>query len=106
MAEYNCGLIQLQISEQLDIFEDKVTIITNAIQQLHHRRLAIDLLTPKQMEIMHQAVSNIAKSENFYNKAEELSDYYQIEFTYSRTMDDIVLMVHVPCIKNSRLLKI
>jgi hypothetical protein len=45
MAEYNPGLIQLKISEQLDIFEDRVTIITNAVQQLHHPRLAVDLLT-------------------------------------------------------------
>jgi hypothetical protein len=49
MAEYNPGLIQLQIAEQLDIFEDRVRIITNAIQQLHHHRLAVDLLTPKPM---------------------------------------------------------
>jgi hypothetical protein len=106
MAEYNPGLMQLQISEQLDIFEDRVTNITNAIQQLHHPRLAVDLLTPKQMTIMHQAVTNIAVSEGFHNKAEKLSDYYQIEVTYSRNEDDIVLMIHVPCIKNSRLLKI
>jgi hypothetical protein len=56
MAEYNPGLLQLKISEQLDIFEDRVTVITNTIQQLHHHRLAIDILTPEQMEIMHKAV--------------------------------------------------
>ena len=55
---------------------------------------------------MHQAVTNIATSEGFHNKAEKLSDYYQIEVTYSRTMDDIVLMINVPFIKHSRLLKI
>jgi hypothetical protein len=60
MAEYNRGLIQLQISEQLDIFEDRVTIITNAIQQLHQRRLAVDLLFPDQMEIMHNALTKIS----------------------------------------------
>jgi hypothetical protein len=37
MTEYNPGLIQVQISEQLDIFEDSITIITNTIQ-LHHLR--------------------------------------------------------------------
>jgi hypothetical protein len=30
----------------------------------------------------------------------------QIEVTYYRTVDDIVLMVHVPCIKTLGLLKI
>jgi hypothetical protein len=31
MAKYNPGLLQLQISEQLDMFENRVTIITNAL---------------------------------------------------------------------------
>jgi hypothetical protein len=47
MAEYNPNLLQLKISEQLDIFENRVTVITNTIQQLHHHRLAIDLLAPE-----------------------------------------------------------
>ncbi len=41
MAKYNLGFFWLQISEQLDIFEDRVIIITNAIQQLHHRRFEV-----------------------------------------------------------------
>jgi hypothetical protein len=106
MAEYNPGLIKLQISEQLDNFEDRVTIITNAIEQLHYNRLAIYLLSPEQMEIRHTAATNIFKNEDFHNQAEKLSNYYQIEVTYSRTVDDIVLMVHVPCIKTLVLLKI
>jgi hypothetical protein len=81
MAKYNPGLLQLQISEQLDLFQDRVTIITNAIQQLHHHRLAVDL----KMEIMHNAVTKIAHDEDFHNQAEKLSDYYQIEVNYSRT---------------------
>jgi hypothetical protein len=60
MGEYNPGLLQLQISEQLYVFEDRVTTIMNVIQQLHHSRLAVDLLNPSQMEIMHNAVTKIA----------------------------------------------
>ena len=36
MAEYNPGELRTQIDEQLDIFQDRITAITNAIQQLHH----------------------------------------------------------------------
>jgi hypothetical protein len=57
--------LQLQISEQLDIFEDRVTIISNVIQQLHHRRLAVDLLYPDQ--IMHNALRKTAHDEDFHN---------------------------------------
>jgi hypothetical protein len=51
--------------EQPDIFEERVTIITNAIQQLRHCRLAVDLLCPEQMEIMQNAVTKIAHDGRF-----------------------------------------
>jgi hypothetical protein len=57
MEEYNLGLHMMQIGKQRDKFEDRVTVIFNAVQQLHHRRLAIDLLTPEQMGILHLAGS-------------------------------------------------
>ena len=41
MAEYNPGLLMMQIGEQLDKFKDRVIVLVNAVQQLHHRRLAI-----------------------------------------------------------------
>jgi hypothetical protein len=90
MAEYNPGLLQLQISEQLDIFVGRVTIITNTIQQLYQYRLTIDLLTLDQMEILHSAVSKVAQEEDFHNQEERLANYYQIEVTYSRRKNDIV----------------
>jgi hypothetical protein len=54
VADYNPGLLMMRIGEQLDEFEDRVTVLVNAIQQLYHRRLAIDLLTLEQMTILHQ----------------------------------------------------
>jgi hypothetical protein len=105
MAKCNPGLFQFQMSEQIDMFEDRVTIITNALQQLHHHRLAVDLLTPDQMEIIHNAVTKIAQDEGFHHQAERLSDFYRIELAYSCSEDDIVLMVHVSCIKTKNLLK-
>ena len=35
MAEYNPAILMMQIDEQIDKFEDLVSQITNAIQQLH-----------------------------------------------------------------------
>jgi hypothetical protein len=61
MAEYNPGLLIMQIGEQLYKLEDRVTVLVNAVQQLHHRRLGIDLLTPEQMGILHLAVQKKLK---------------------------------------------
>jgi hypothetical protein len=81
-------------------------VITNTIQQLHHHRLAIDLLTPEQMAIMHKAVQKVALEEKFNSQAKKITDYYQIEVSCTRTLDDIIILVHVPCIKTRSLLTI
>jgi hypothetical protein len=36
MAEYNPGLLMMQIGEQLEELKDRVTVLVNAAQQLHH----------------------------------------------------------------------
>jgi hypothetical protein len=82
MAEYNPGLLMMQIGEQLDDFKDRVIVLVNAVQQLHHRRLTMDLLTPEQIAILHQSVQQKAQEEGFNALATKLSDYYQMETTY------------------------
>ena len=66
----------------------------------------MDLLSPEQMEILHSHVNAVALEEGFHNQAERASDYFQMEVTYLRTGKDIVIMLHVPCIKSKQLLKI
>jgi hypothetical protein len=62
MAEYNPGLLMMQIGEQLDKFTDRVTVLVDAVQLLHHKWLAIDLLIPEQMAILHQSVQEKAQA--------------------------------------------
>jgi hypothetical protein len=37
MEEYNPCLLMMQIGEQLNEFKDRVTVLVNAVQKLHHR---------------------------------------------------------------------
>ena len=107
MSEYNPSLLMMQIGEQLDIFKDRVIVLVNAVQQLHHRRLSVDLLTPAQMNILHQAVQEKAHEDGFNALATKISDYYQMEATYVRNDDkDIVIILHVPGTKEIDLLTI
>ena len=95
MAEYNLGLLMMQIGEQLDEFKDRVTVLVNAVQQLHHRRVAIDLLTPGQMAILH-SLQQKAENEGFNALATKLSDYCQMETTYVRNDKDIIIFCMYP----------
>ena len=38
MAEYNPGLLMMKIEVELSRFYNRVIVLTNAAQQLHHRR--------------------------------------------------------------------
>jgi hypothetical protein len=106
LANYNPGLVNMLISEELTKFQDRVTKVTNAIQQIHHRRLAVDLLTPDQMEVMHQEVLKAAQDDGLNSLVTHTSDYFQVEITYLRNDEDLLIIVHVPCIKIKELLKI
>jgi hypothetical protein len=35
MAEYNPDLLMMQIGEHFDLFKNKVTVLVDAVQQLH-----------------------------------------------------------------------
>jgi hypothetical protein len=56
LAECNPGLLMVQIGEMLDKLKDRVKVLVNAVHQLHHRRLAIGLLTPGYIAILLQSV--------------------------------------------------
>ena len=106
MIKYNPTLISDQISAQIALFEHRLTIATNAVQQLQHQRLAIDFLDTSQMDEMHKAVKAIADERGYTLLPERISDYYQIETSYLRNGQDILIMLHVPCIIHSQLLTI
>ena len=106
MIKYNPTLISEQISAQIALFEHRLTIATNAVQQLQHQRLAIDFLDTSQMDEMHRAVKAIADERGYTLLPERISDYYQIETSYLRNGQDILIMLHVPCIIHSQLLTI
>jgi hypothetical protein len=73
----------MQIGEQLDEFKDRVPVLVDAVQLLH-RRLAIDLLAPEQMAILHRSVQQKANYKGFNALVTKLLDYYQMETPYDR----------------------
>ena len=41
LADYNPGLVNICVTKELTKFQDRVTRVTNATQQIHHRRLSV-----------------------------------------------------------------
>jgi hypothetical protein len=106
MVQHNPALISAQISAQLDLFQSRLTRATNAVQQLQHRRLAVDLLDSVQLDEMHKAIKAVAEQRGYTLLPERLSDYFQLEASYLRQGKDILIMLHVPCILHDQMLTI
>ena len=106
MASFNPALIAEQLSAQISLLEMRLTMATNAVQQLQHRRLSVDFLDTWQLEQMHTAVSEIAKERGYTLMPQRVSDYFQVETSYLRNGKDILIMLHVPCIAHDQLLTI
>jgi len=106
MIKYNPALIAAQIYSQLSLFEARLIMATNAVQQLQHRRLAVDILDTYQLTEMHKAISAVAKQRGYTLLPERLNDYFQLETSYLRQGEDILIMLHVPCIIHDQMLTI
>ena len=106
MIQHNPALISAQISAQLDLFQSRLQRATNAVQQLQHRRLSVDLLDTSQLEEMHRAIQAVAEQRGYTLLPERLSDYFQLEASYLRQGKDILIMLHVPCILHDQMLTI
>ena len=106
MVDFNPALIAAQLGAQLDLFESRLSRATGAVQQLQHRRLSIDLLDTLQMTEMHRSIEEVATARGYVLMPERLSDYFQLEASYLRQGEDILIMLHVPCINKDQMLTI
>jgi len=104
MIRFNPSLISAQIEAQLRLFEMRLEKVYNVVQQLQHRRLAVDYLDTYQLSEMHQAVTDIAEKRGYTLLPERLSDYFQLEASYLRQGEDILIILHVPCIVHDQML--
>jgi hypothetical protein len=106
MVNYNPALIAAHIGAQLDSFEARLGRVILAVQQLQHRRLSINLLDTFQMTELHKSVSEVAKARGYVLMPERLSDYFQLEASYLRQGEDVLIMLHVPCVNKDQMLTI
>ena len=106
MAIHNPALISAQIDEQLEIFDSRLTKVTNVVQELQHHRLSVDLLSYQQLTSLHTSTQEAAKANGYETLTKQLSDYFQLETSYLRKNSDIIILLHVPCAKKDNYLNI
>lgn len=100
----NPAAIMAKLEEQLDLFSRRVDRVVRACQQMHLRRLSIDLLEPVQLINTYNEVRLLAEKRGYNLLSKVPSDLLQLETTYLRQGEDIVVVIHVPCVDHDAML--
>jgi len=103
---HDAGVLQAQLDRIMTQWELQIRTVLDAVQQAQHHRLAINLLDPDQLQLLHQATLDLAAKNNYQVLPQQLSDYFQLEVSYARSGPDVLLIVHVPCVSTDQLMTI
>ena len=102
---HNPAILQAKLDNHVSVFQKRVLQSINCIQQLQNRRLAIDFLDKDVLQLMHEALKSQAEGLGYELLTHKTSDYFQLETSYLRVDNDIVIVVHVPCMSPTGKLK-
>ena len=97
---YDTGTLYAQLDKIMSQWELKLQQLRNTLQQAQHHRLAIDTLTPTQLNLLHQSVLSQASTLHRQLLTHQPSDYFQLELSYARSGTDIIMILHVPTISS------
>ena len=106
LITYNPALVYAKLEQNVRFLEERVLQLMNVLQQLQHHRLSVDLLDQHQLQVLLSAVSNTASSRNLQPIPTKPTDYFQLDASYLRVDDDILILLHVPCVANNHMLTI
>jgi len=95
---HNPSVLQARLEHHITMFQDKVRQALAVVQQLQNRRLSVEYLDKQELNAMHEALQKQAHNLGYELLPEKITDYFQLEASYLRVEQDIVLILHVPCV--------
>lgn len=106
LLKRNPAVLHAQLLNQIDQLEYRVNMALDVVQQLQHRRLAVNFLNHGQLESLHKQLQDMAASHDTTLLTTQISDYFQLETSYLRSGKDIIIILHVPAVHEAHLLKL
>jgi hypothetical protein len=100
------GLINSWLNQARSLLDSKLNIVTHAVQQAQHRRLAIDFLSADQLLRLYSRLQSEAKALNCQLLTKHPSDLFQLELSYFFDGENIHLLLHVPAVPHDSLLRL
>ena len=106
LVQYNPTVFYAQLEEQIDMLGSRIDDTIEVIQQLQNHRLSVKLLRADLLLKMKQEIDNQAAVRNLVPLPNKISDYFQLETTFTREGDNLLVLVHVPCVPHEHVLRI
>jgi len=106
LITYNPALIYAKLQQQIEIIHDRISTLSDTLQQLQHHRLSVNLLNEFQLQVLHTAVLDTAAKRDLKLLPTKPQDFFQIDTSYIRINNDVLILLHVPCITSDHLLTI
>ena len=106
LIKYNPALVYAKLESQLQIVQDRLKILQDAVQQLQHQRMAVTLLDLNQLHNVFHSVQTMASQKGYTLLPTKPQDFFQLDTSYIRTGANVLILLHVPCLTDNHLLTI
>jgi hypothetical protein len=94
---YNPTLVYAILQSNIKQMNRGIDILFQALLQLQHQRLAVNLLDSNQLDIIFKAARNAAHSLQVDLIPTKPLDLFQLDASYIRQKNELLFILHIPC---------
>ena len=102
----NPALLYAKFNDQLLTIQDRIGDLKDTLQMLQLQKLSTSLLSANQLLDLYNEIQAVASVNSLSLLTNQPQDLFQIDTSYIRVNDEILILLHVPCASPSNLLTI
>jgi hypothetical protein len=106
MTRLNVGSVLAEMNNMYRDLHSALEVAVHTVQQAMHRRLAIDLLSPSDLQKIFEDLSGVATAQGFNLLTKRASDLLQVETSHIYDGVSFILLLHVPMTPADSLLRL
>ena len=102
----NPALLYAKFNDLLMSLQDRIHSLQDTLQMLQLQKLSTNTLTSTQLFNLYDEVEQVAKVNKLSLLTSKPQDFFQLDTSYIRVKDEILILLHVPCASPQNLLTI
>ena len=102
----NPALLYAKFNDLLVTLQEHIHSLQDTLQMLQLQRLSTNTLSSVQLYKLYNEIMDLAKTNNLSPLTSKAQDLFQLDTSYLRINNEILILVHVPCSNPSSMLTI